>query len=215
MRSTANASSQDCDSTRIPMSGAPARSSSAARSPSSSFCGGICTSTTATSGLCARALRRKSTASPDSATTSNPASVRMRATPSRSSTSSSPITTGTATAQPYSDSPRPARRRGRYASGRSSSATKPTAPASSAASCVVASRSEEVRAPRQGRQPPGERHAVTVGQADVEQDGVGAQGRHELTRFADGGGLAYDVRVQRPNPRALKSWIPCAHARRR
>src|SRR4051794_8494855 len=79
----------------MPTSGARERGSMAARSPSSPWPGGICTSNKATSGRWARALRRKSSASPAWPATSNPPSVSMRAIPSRRSTSSSPMTTRT------------------------------------------------------------------------------------------------------------------------
>src|SRR6201994_3970649 len=86
------------------MSGSLPLSSSAARRPSSPWPGGIWMSTTATSGRYASVLRTRSTASPAWATTSNPASASNRAMPSRSRTSSSPITTraGVDTASPYS-----------------------------------------------------------------------------------------------------------------
>src|SRR3954454_24764976 len=53
-------------------------------------------STTATSGRCASALRRKASASPACPTTSKPPSASSRAIPSRMRTSSSPMTTRTA-----------------------------------------------------------------------------------------------------------------------
>ena len=55
--------------------------------------GGIRTSTIATSGLCARTFRSRSSASPAWPTTSKPASSSSRAAPSRRSTASSAITT--------------------------------------------------------------------------------------------------------------------------
>ena len=63
-----------------------ARIVAAARRPSSVCVGGIRMSTIATSGLWARTLRSRSSASPAWATTSMPASSSSRATPSRSRT---------------------------------------------------------------------------------------------------------------------------------
>ena len=65
---------------------------SAARRPSSALSGGMRTSMIATSGVCARTLRSRSSASPACATTSKPASSSRRAAPSRSRTASSAIT---------------------------------------------------------------------------------------------------------------------------
>jgi len=60
-----------------PTSGCVARISSAARSPSSVWSGGICMSVTTTSGRYVRTLRTNSRASPAVDTTSNPPSWRM------------------------------------------------------------------------------------------------------------------------------------------
>src|SRR5215203_6784734 len=65
----------------------------AARSPSSVLSGGMRMSTTATSGLWAPTLRRRSTASPAWPTTSKPASSNNRTMPSRRRAWSSPTTT--------------------------------------------------------------------------------------------------------------------------
>ena len=125
----------------------------AATRPSASRRGGICTSTIATSGRCASVLRSRSSASPACATTSSPAPVSMRAMPSRSSTSSSPIATRRAPrrpgrshdAQPPSMSCRSAR------SDNSSLGKNPHAPARRAASALAPSASEEIRTTRGGQ----------------------------------------------------------------
>ena len=76
-------------------------------------------------------------------------------------------------------------------------ATNPTAPASNAASCVVASRSDDVSRTR-GRhgsadQPPGERHTVAVGEPDVDERGIRAQRtRPSSSASLHRGGLARD-----------------------
>ena len=75
------------------MPGCSARIWCAARRPSSVCVGGIRTSTTATSGLCAPTLRSRSSASPAWPATSKPDSSSRRARPSRSSTESSATTT--------------------------------------------------------------------------------------------------------------------------
>ncbi len=69
------------------------RMSSAARRPSSLWVGGMRTSVTTMSGRCAIALRTRSVASAAWPTTSKPASVSNRTSPSRYSSWSSPITT--------------------------------------------------------------------------------------------------------------------------
>ena len=131
----------------------------AATRPSSSRRGGICTSTTATSGRWASALRSRSSASPACATTSHPASASSRTMPSRMSTSSSPITTrsgsGTRTTVSWrrrsgaTDQARAATRRAARPSGRS-----PTAPMPARGSAVrgvgVRGDQHDARAPRQG-----------------------------------------------------------------
>ena len=73
----------------MPTSGSSSRIVSAARRPSSTLSGGMRTSMIATSGVCARTLRSRSSASPACATTSKPASSSRRAAPSRSRTASS------------------------------------------------------------------------------------------------------------------------------
>ena len=65
----------------------------AARSPSSVCVGGMRTSMTATSGLCAPTLRSRSSASPAWPATSKPESSSRRHRPSRNSTESSATTT--------------------------------------------------------------------------------------------------------------------------
>ena len=125
------------------------RSSSAARSPSSVRSGGICTSTTATSGRCASALRSRSSASPACATTSKPASVRSRAMPSRSSTSSSPMTMRSGHRHRHTLPPQLAvNRRASGASGRSALARKPSAPLAVTSTGATASGSVEVSSTR-------------------------------------------------------------------
>src|SRR5215208_2573845 len=74
-------------------SGSSAEPPLATRRTASVYVGGIRTSTTATSGLCAPTLRIRSSASPAWPTTSNPDSSSRRQRPSRSSTESSATTT--------------------------------------------------------------------------------------------------------------------------
>src|SRR5215217_1474991 len=125
------------------MSGSRSRNVMAARRPSSSRRGGIWTSITATSGRSASVRRIRSSALPVSAAISRPASSSSRPMPSRSSTSSSPITMRSAddTAERYS---RPPERRPRSRwSARSSLATNGIPFARAAAE-----ESEEVRTTR-------------------------------------------------------------------
>ena len=83
-----------------PVPGSSDRMIRAAFRPSSVWVGGILMSTIATSGLCARTLRSRSSRSPASPTTSKPSSWSRRATPARSRSESSASTTRTAKEPP-------------------------------------------------------------------------------------------------------------------
>src|SRR4051794_36432911 len=94
------AGSRCWDSTRTDTVGCRRRISTAARSPSSRFPGGIRTSTIATSGTYERTLSMRSGASLARPTTSSPASLSSAAMPSRRSASSSATTMRSGAASP-------------------------------------------------------------------------------------------------------------------
>ena len=191
IRPSACAGSQNCDRISTPVCGRRRRNSMAATKPSSSCRGGIWTSMIATSGRCASVLRSRSSASPACATTSSPASVSSRAMPSRSRTSSSPMTTRS-TAQPPSISCRNAGL-GSWSLGR-----KPLAPARRRGGLrrgVGVGRDEDdARRPRHRPQPSRQRQAVAVGQPDIHERHIRAQLTRARDRLLDGAGLA-DHRV--------------------
>ena len=141
-------------------------------------------SVTATSGLCARTLRSRSSASDAWPTTSKPASSSSRARPARSRTESSAITTRMRVAcQPggrrRSGAADQASRRSSAAPQTSCLATKPRAPLRGRAAgiqrVVGARRDDHGAGRRRCRERAGDREAVHVGQAHVEQDDVGLQ----------------------------------------
>src|SRR5450755_1682671 len=141
------------------------------------------TSAITTEGWWARPLRNRSLASPACATTSNPASVSSRAIPSRSSTSSSPITTrsGSDIGQPYRATSTSCLSAAEELSERHVGEVgliheRPSAgePGLAGGGDVPVDGGEnDPRAPRQRRELPRERDPVPIGQLDVEQDSRG------------------------------------------
>src|SRR4051794_7959123 len=169
----------------------------AARRPSSVRVGGIWMSTTATSGLWAPTLRRRSTASPAWPTTSKPASSSRRAMPSRKRAWSSPITIrtcGASRSERYSSGgglPQRVHRRARQGLLRDE-AERAGAPQERGDLLVRVRRGEDD--PRRRLLPGqrrGNREAVHIGKVHVEQHRVGmerarcAQRRCAVARFAD------------------------------
>src|SRR4051794_8235947 len=166
----------------MPVAGLWRRSSSAARSPSSTLPGGIWTSTTATSGRWPRERRRKSSASPVCANTSKPASSSRRLMPSRRRTSSSPITTRTASGtgqhypplrQPLIGRQQTAQRRvcqlGLVKKGECAAATHVIR----AGGIWIDRGQDNARSPRQGRELLRERDSVSVREVDVDKGRLG------------------------------------------
>ena len=175
----------------------------AARRPSSPWPGGMLMSATSRSGRWARPLRRRSSASPASATTSKPAAVSTRAMPSRRSTSSSPTATRRGAIigyEPTGAGPgwllggEPVSRAAPVAS--SDLETNACAPTRRACAEEPSAACTEVtttaRAPRQGGQLAGELETVAVGQLDVDQRAVGLHPRGRRAGLGDRARLGDD-----------------------
>ena len=165
-------------------------------------------SVTATSGLCARTLRSRSSASDACATTSKPASSSRRARPARSRTESSASTMRMGT-HSHARRTRATRRGEDAVQRRAADVVLGDEPARAAARgprriqrVVGARRDDDGGAVAVGGEVQRDREAVHVGQAHVEQHDVGLQRQRRAEAGAAVGRLADDLIAVRLEHRA-------------